>query len=154
RDRHHHQLGGQRMSAAYQIEVEIPLGRRRRRVNLIVRDANRKIVTTCCADLMDAAGRRKAARELCRKLGGDEAAMERLLEERWAEALAAAEEAPPEQPEAPAGPRYHDADGYLVLVRHTQLGEVTVPLATWTARIVEQAVHDDGAERRVVLAIA
>jgi hypothetical protein len=79
--------------------------------------------------------------------------MERLLEERWAEALTAAEQTPPEQPEPPRGPHYHDGDGYLVLVRPTRDGDVLVPLATWTARIVEQTILDDGAERRVVLAI-
>jgi hypothetical protein len=140
------------VSASYDIEVAIPLGRRRR-ANIIVRDAGRRIVTTCCADLMDAAGRRRAARDLARLLGGDPADLERLLGERWAEALNDAEQAPPETADAPAGPRYHDSEGYLALVRPTQLGEVTVPLATWTARIVEQTVVDDGAERRVVLAV-
>jgi hypothetical protein len=137
----------------YRIEVEIPPGRRRRRAQVVARDLTGRIITTCCADLMDAAGRRRAARDLCRRLGGGAAELERLLEQRWAEALTAAEQAPPEQPEAPAGPRYHDADGYLVLVKSTRDGDVAVPLATWTARIVEQTVIDDGAERRTVLAV-
>jgi hypothetical protein len=137
----------------YRIEVVIPVGRSRRRAHVVARDAQGRIITTCCADLMDTAGRRRAARDLCRRLGGEPAELERLLEQRWAEALTAAEQAPPEQPDAPAGPRYHDADGYLALVRPTRDGEVTVPLATWTARIVEQTALDDGAERRMLLAI-
>ncbi|HEY7154771.1 MAG TPA: DUF927 domain-containing protein [Gemmataceae bacterium] len=41
-----------------------------------------------------------------------------------------------------------------MLVRPTRDGDVTVPLATWTARIVEQTTLDDGAERRTVLTVA
>jgi hypothetical protein len=137
----------------YRIEVEVPPGRRRRRAQVVVRDRAGRIITTCCADLMDAAGRRRAARDLCRRLGGAPAELERQLEERWAEALTAAEQATPEPSDAQAGPRYHDADGGLVLMRPSQHGEVTVPLATWTARIVEQTIIDDGVERRVLLAI-
>jgi hypothetical protein len=133
----------------YQIDIEIPAGRRRR-ANVVVRDSTGRIVTTCCADLMDAAGRRRAARDLVRAVGGEAAELERLLTDRWTEALTAAKQAP-EEPPAPAGPHYHDADGYLARVRLTRDGEVTEPLANFTARIVEQTVLDDGAERRVTL---
>jgi hypothetical protein len=141
------------MSTEYRIEVEIPLDRRRSRANVVVRDAGGRIITTYCAQLRDAAERRRVARELSRRLGGDPGELERVLEDRWAEALTSAEQAPPEASDAPVGPRYHDADGYLALVRPTRDGDVTVPLATWTARIVEQTAIDDGAERRVALAI-
>jgi hypothetical protein len=118
-----------------------------------VRGADGGIVTTTCANLADGAGRSRAARYLCDRVGGDPAELERLIDERYAEALTAAEQAPPEPPDAPAGPRYHDADGYLALVRPTPDGEVAVPLANWTARIVEQTTIDDGAECRIVLAV-
>jgi hypothetical protein len=39
----------------YRIEVEIPPGRRRR-AQVVARDLTGRIITTCCADLMDAAG--------------------------------------------------------------------------------------------------
>jgi hypothetical protein len=41
----------------------------------------------------------------------------------------------------------------LVLMKKTQDGTVRVPLANWTARIVEQLVQDDGVERQVALAV-
>jgi hypothetical protein len=141
------------MSDEYEFEIELPLGSHRRRCRIRVRDRDRRIVTTASADLTDAAARRKVARQLAARLGGDPDKLERLLDERHAAALTDAEEAPPEEADAEVEPRYHDADGYLVLVRPSQHGEVTIPLATWTGRITEQTVIDDGAERRVMLAI-
>jgi hypothetical protein len=137
----------------YRIEIETPAGRRRGRARIVVRDGTGRILTTACADLMDAAGRRGAARDLCRSLGGDPEELARLLEQKWAEALTAAEQAPAEPDSTPPGPRYHDTEGYLALVRPTRDGDVTIPLANWMARIREQTLIDDGAERRITLAI-
>jgi hypothetical protein len=48
---------------------------------------------------------------------------------------------------------YSVSGGRIVRTVLTRDGPVEVPLATWDARIVEQTVRDDGAERHVVLAI-
>src|SRR5262245_41035670 len=83
----------------------------RRRARVVVRDReSRNIITTCYEDLEDAAGRRRAARDICAKVGGDPVELEKRINERWAEALSKVERAPPEEPNAPAGPSYHDSD--------------------------------------------
>jgi hypothetical protein len=143
------------MSTAYIIDIEIPLGQRSYHSKVTVRESGtRRIVTTTCADLEDAAGRRRAARDLVKTLGDNPAELEKVLEQRWAEVLTAAEKEAAEQPQAeqsnaPAVPCYDDSAGYLARVKHTADGDLTLPLATWTARIVEQTVVDDGAERRM-----
>jgi hypothetical protein len=57
------------------------------------------------------------------------------------------------QPPPDAAGGYRVVGGRIVHARPTPQGPVEVPLATWAARIVEEIVHDDGAERRPVLAI-
>jgi hypothetical protein len=141
------------MSGAYRIDLEIPRDQHRGRARVVVRDTDGQIVTTDCAQLWDGAERRRLARALAKRLRGDAEELAPLLEERWAKALTTAEQAPPEPPDAPVGPRYHDADGYLVWMRPTRDGDVPVPLANFTARIVEQTLVDDGVERRVTLAV-
>jgi hypothetical protein len=43
--------------------------------------------------------------------------------------------------------------GRIVREQQTRDGPVEVPLANWSGRIVEEVVHDDGAERRITLAV-
>ncbi|MBI1917682.1 MAG: DUF3854 domain-containing protein [Planctomycetes bacterium] len=57
------------------------------------------------------------------------------------------------QPPPDAAGTYRIVGGRIVHARPTPQGPVDVPLATWAARIVEQTIHDDGDERRVLLAI-
>jgi hypothetical protein len=59
-------------------------------------------------------------------------------------------ETPP--PTGTAGP-YQVADGRIIYLKPTQAGAVPVPLADFTARITEQVVVDDGAERCRTLAV-
>jgi hypothetical protein len=54
-------------------------------------------------------------------------------------------------PDAAGG--YRVAAGRLVRDVPTKDGLVEVPLTNWAARIVEQVVHDDGAERRLTFAV-
>jgi hypothetical protein len=57
-------------------------------------------------------------------------------------------------PPGVTGP-YQATDKGIVWLRATHAGPnpVPVPLSNWCARIVEQTIHDDGAERRTVLTI-
>jgi hypothetical protein len=57
------------------------------------------------------------------------------------------------KPPPDAAGAYRVAGGRIVHTRLTVQGPVEVPLATWAARIVEETIHDDGAERRAVLTI-
>jgi hypothetical protein len=43
--------------------------------------------------------------------------------------------------------------GRIVREVLTRDGSVEVPLANWSGRIVEEVAHDDGAERRIMLAV-
>jgi hypothetical protein len=49
--------------------------------------------------------------------------------------------------------RYVEQDGTIHLVKTTRDGPVTVPLCNFTARIIEEVVHDDGAEQTRRLAV-
>jgi hypothetical protein len=49
--------------------------------------------------------------------------------------------------------QYRISGGRIVRDQPTKDGPVEVPLATWSARIIEETTFDDGAERRTVLAI-
>src|SRR5262249_22455260 len=57
----------------------------------------------------------------------------------------------PGPPEA-SGP-YRESAGRIVREVLTPNGPVEVPLANWSGRIVEEKVVDDGAERRISLAV-
>jgi hypothetical protein len=130
---------------SYRMDVLLPpRGGRKCTVKAVA--AGGLIVAVEAGDLADPAARQRVAGSLARKLGGDAAALEKMLEAAYIGALnrSTAQE---------RGPRYHDADGYLALVQPTRNGDVTVPLANFTARIVEQVTVDDGAERRTVLAL-
>jgi hypothetical protein len=139
-------------------QVFLPQDRRSRKCEIVVRDggADGEIKTTFRHDLADAKGRRLVARQVSGRFGLDATEVERHLEAAFATARNEHEQEAAAKADAPpvaAGPVYHDTDGYLVLVRPTNDGEVTIPLARFTARIVEQTVIDDGVERRTVLAI-
>jgi hypothetical protein len=58
-----------------------------------------------------------------------------------------------QQPPLDAAGCYRIAGGRIVRDRPTADGLVEVALTNWSGRIVEQTVHDDGAERRLTLAI-
>jgi hypothetical protein len=115
-----------------------------------VRDADGKVITTETGNLANDKGRKEVADKLAAKLGADAAELLKLLHDAWVGYLNEAEQV--EQGPAPAL-RYVDDEGYLVLIRPTQHGEVPVPLANFTARIVEQTVVDDGAEQRRAVAV-
>jgi hypothetical protein len=138
----------------YDFEVVGPQSKRGRKATIYVRDANRQIVLTCCEDLYSHEGRRKVAKEAARKLGGDATTIENLLTNAWNEALNRLEQEPPAE-EAPADVtvQYHDAPGYLCRQKLVADSEVTVPLANFTARIVEEVVRDDGAEQSTAFII-
>ena len=57
------------------------------------------------------------------------------------------------QPPPDAADRYRIVGGRIVCVGLTPAGPVEVLLTNWSARIVEQTVHDDGAEQRSTLAV-
>jgi hypothetical protein len=57
------------------------------------------------------------------------------------------------KPAPSAAGDYRVVGGRIVHVRATPHGPVEVPLANWSARIVEEVVHDDGAERRITFAV-
>jgi hypothetical protein len=109
-----------------------------------VRDADGKVVTTDTGNLANDEGRKEVAGRLATKLGADAAELLKLLHDQWVGYLNDAE-----QVKQGPGPtqRYVDDEGYLVLIRPTQHGEVQVALANFTCRIVEQRVIDDGAEQ-------
>src|SRR5262249_58378225 len=48
---------------------------------------------------------------------------------------------------------YHISGGRIVRDVLTKDGPIEVPLATWSGRIVEEVIRDDGAERSVTLAV-
>jgi hypothetical protein len=54
----------------YRIEIVVPQARSRR-ARILARDLEGRILRTFCANLMDVAGRRRVARDLCQRLGGD-----------------------------------------------------------------------------------
>jgi hypothetical protein len=58
-----------------------------------------------------------------------------------------------QRPAADAAGCYRVAGGRIVREVQTANGAVEVPLANWAGRIVEETVLDDGAERRLTLAI-
>jgi hypothetical protein len=57
------------------------------------------------------------------------------------------------RPPRDAAGSYRIVAGRIVHVRPTAAGDVEVPLACWSARIVEEVLHDDGTERQLVLAV-
>jgi hypothetical protein len=57
------------------------------------------------------------------------------------------------RPPIDAAGSYRIVGGRIVRVVLTRDGPVEVPLANWSARIVEEIVHDDGAERRMTFAV-
>jgi hypothetical protein len=58
-----------------------------------------------------------------------------------------------QQPAPDAVACYRIAGGRIVRDVLTRDGPVEVPLTNWSGRIVEQTVHDDGAERRLTFAV-
>jgi hypothetical protein len=58
-----------------------------------------------------------------------------------------------QQPAPDAAGCYRIASGRIVRDVLTKDGPVEVPLTNWSGRIVEQTVHDDGAERRLSFAV-
>ena len=58
-----------------------------------------------------------------------------------------------ERPPLESSGSYRIVAGRIVNLRTTRDGPVEVPLANWSGRIVEEVVHDDGAERRISLAV-
>jgi hypothetical protein len=58
-----------------------------------------------------------------------------------------------EQPALDAAGCYRVSGGRIVRDVLTRDGSVEVPLATWAGRIVEEVIHDDGAERSFTLAV-
>jgi Domain of unknown function (DUF3854)/Domain of unknown function (DUF927) len=58
-----------------------------------------------------------------------------------------------ERPPLDAAGCYRISAGRIVRLVQTKDGPVEVPLANWSGRIVEETVHDDGAERRLLLSI-
>jgi hypothetical protein len=58
-----------------------------------------------------------------------------------------------EQPPLDAAGCYRVSAGRIVRIVLTYDGPIEVPLATWAGRIVEEIIHDDGAERSVTFAV-
>jgi hypothetical protein len=58
-----------------------------------------------------------------------------------------------ERPPADAADCYRVSGGRIVREVLTKDGPIEVPLANWSGRIVEEVLHDDGAERRLTFAV-
>src|SRR5262249_37950175 len=99
-------------------------------------------------------GRQKVAKEVAKRLGGDVTTIENLLTTAWNKELNRLEQEPPDE-EAPADAavHYHDEPGDLCRQKPVADSEVTVPLANFTARIVEEVARDGGAEQSPVVGV-
>jgi hypothetical protein len=120
------------------------------KVLIDVCDGRGRVQWSICRDLRDEDGRKDASEDIGAKFGLDPAEILDLLTTRWNEhreqQIAAAESAADAEPPATAV-NYDDSQGFLCWLRQTMHGEFPVPLANFTARIVEQQVRDDGTER-------
>jgi hypothetical protein len=120
------------------------------KVVIDVCDGSGRVRWSLCRDLRDEDGRKKASEDIGAKFELNSAEILELLTTRWnlyrdwqiAAAESAAEVDPPE-----AAVNYDDSQGFLCWHHATMHGEIPVPLANFTARIVEQLVRDDGTER-------
>jgi hypothetical protein len=138
----------------YKLTIDAPLKGRSRQATITVTDTGGKIVFTDHADLSSAEGRHKAALRLAAKLKRKPAPTEQRLEKAWHEALTRQQAA---EEQAPASVRCADycAEGGRLCWRKVGFdgGVTIVPLANFSARIVEEVIHDDGAEQQAALTI-
>jgi hypothetical protein len=126
---------------------------------------DKKIVTSDRIQASSWKERRRFSKWLAKRLNIAPEVVEAVVEPRWteevnrlAELKKAEAEAPPETPGSPGSPCsgevYLVADGKICRKKFTREGaQVLEPLCNFKAQIVQQVLHDDGAERKVFLAI-
>jgi hypothetical protein len=146
----------------FKVNFRAELNGHPRRAAVTVTGDDDKIITTDKVQAFDGEQRDKLSKRLAKRLKVTPEEVEAVLEPRWAEEanrLAELEkaqaEAPPETPDSPdCNEVYLVSGGRICRRRYTRDGaRVTEPLCNFTARIVQQVLHDDGAERKVFLAI-
>ena len=150
----------------YGIHFKASVNGRARKADVTVTDENGNLCTTDQVQAFDGEERRKLIKRLAKRLKVDPERLEEPVELAWAaeaarlaKAKKAEEAAKANTPETPDSPdsvtgEYLVAGGKICRRKYTRDGERVIdPLCNFTARIVQQVVHDDGAERRVLLAI-
>jgi hypothetical protein len=144
------------------LEIDVSANGRLHKPIVRVKDSGGRVLHTDKVDLASDAERNKLAERLANRYNRDPADVKAKLDELSAQAanqqLAQAEvEGSGAVGAGPVGGDkatfYFEHGGTICHNRMTGNGPVSVSLCNFTARIVEEAVHDDGVERRTVLAI-
>jgi hypothetical protein len=155
------------MKPVYRIAIQVPSNGRARTAHVVVFRENGEaeaFLFDDCAKMNDMRERRKLVKRMTEKIpGADAEAIEKQLQEAWAELQNRQLRERKEREEAAAARRqaegvsagiYGIGRGGIFRWKYTRDGDpVQEPLANFRARIVEEIVCDDGAEVRILFRI-